>query len=186
MKALVIALLLCPFLNAHGQNIRHEEKRLLELINDLRANPQAFLQKTARPYLIDNAIDSVQNRYAASLLMELKKQKPLPSLHKNMILTNRAQAFAVDMGKTGSVGHYSKRLGDMSQRLVLVRSDIKGENCDYGHSDALDILMSLLIDEGVPSLGHRKNLLDPRFTRIGVAIEPHRKYTWNCVMDFAE
>jgi hypothetical protein len=42
--------------------------------------------------------------------------------------------------------------------------------------------MDLLIDEGVPSLGHRIILFKPH-TQIGVSIQPHKKYRWNAVLD---
>jgi uncharacterized protein YkwD len=46
--------------------------------------------------------------------------------------------------------------------------------------------MQLLIDDGIESLGHRKNILEPKYQWIGIAIEPHKTYRTNCVMDFAE
>jgi len=35
----------------------------------------------------------------------------------------------------------------------------------------------------VPSLGHRE-ILFTDFTKIGVSIQPHKKYGWNTVLDF--
>ena len=58
-----------------------------------------------------------------------------------------------------------------------------GECCDYGHNNALDIIMSLLIDEGISSLGHR-NICLSSYSKIGVAIQPHKLYGYNAVMDF--
>jgi uncharacterized protein YkwD len=58
------------------------------------------------------------------------------------------------------------------------------ENCDYGNNKAFDIVMSLLIDEDVPSLGHRENILDPEYKYVGTSIQPHKRYDWNCVIDF--
>jgi uncharacterized protein YkwD len=46
--------------------------------------------------------------------------------------------------------------------------------------------MALLIDDGIKSLGHRKNILNAGFHFVGIAIEPHKTYGTNCVMDFAE
>jgi hypothetical protein len=47
------------------------------------------------------------------------------------------------------------------------------------------IVASMLIDDGVPSRGHRQNLLDARFKVIGVAIGPHPSYGHMCVIDLA-
>lgn len=44
--------------------------------------------------------------------------------------------------------------------------------------------MNLLIDEGVKTLGHRKNILDPHAKVIGVSIQPHNLYKHICVIDY--
>jgi len=59
------------------------------------------------------------------------------------------------------------------------------ENCDYGSTEPLEIVMSLLIDDGIASLGHRKNILHPGLNYVGIAIEKHKTYGVNCVMDFS-
>jgi uncharacterized protein YkwD len=43
----------------------------------------------------------------------------------------------------------------------------------------------LLIDDGVSSRGHRKNLLNGAYHKIGVATGTHPEYGHLCVMDFA-
>jgi len=59
-----------------------------------------------------------------------------------------------------------------------------GENIYYGEFTAEEIVLQLLIDEGIEDLGHRKNILNPRFNSIGVSIKPHKSYVYNCVMSF--
>jgi len=91
-------------------------------------------------------------------------------------------------GKTGSIGHSSSDGTPFSQRVrkKAKAAGMIAENCDYGNQTALDSVIGLLIDDGIESLGHRKNILEPKFQWIGIAIEPHKKYGTNCVMDFAE
>jgi uncharacterized protein YkwD len=60
-----------------------------------------------------------------------------------------------------------------------------GENIDYGNTQARRIVISFLIDDGVLSRGHRKNILDKAFNFIGVAVGPHPTYRSMCVLDFA-
>jgi len=58
-----------------------------------------------------------------------------------------------------------------------------GECCAYGNSDPLRIVLQLLIDEGVPSLGHRYICLG-RYDVVGIATAPHTGYGSNTVLNF--
>ena len=181
--AFAFTLLLASF-QAISQTVYDEERELVKLTNKVRTQPQHFLNMTLKPYLLKKGIDTLNNRYAASLVTDLRKQSSAAPLIRSSYLTRKARLFAKDMGAMGAVGHSSKKLGNLSNRLRRYRNGYIGENCSYGYSNALDILMQLLIDEDVPSLGHRKNILNPKFSRVGVAIEGHKRYIWNCVMDF--
>ena len=59
------------------------------------------------------------------------------------------------------------------------------ENCGYGVYNGKDAVNQLLIDESVSNLGHRKNILNPKYTRIGVGINFHPKYEKVIVIDYA-
>lgn len=168
-----------------AQTVYDEEEKLVALVNEVRMHPQEFLNTTVKPYLLKSGIDTLSNKYAASLVTDLRMRSSTPPLTRVPYLTRKARAFAKDMGASGAVGHNSKRLGGLSKRLRKYQNKTIGENCSYGYSNSLDILMQLLIDEDVPSLGHRKNILNPKFHQIGVAIEGHKTYNWNCVIDFS-
>ena len=93
-----------------------------------------------------------------------------------------AKGHAIKSWETGHVGHdgFNERFKDVySSKYFTV-----AENCDYGNSKAMGVIMSLLIDEGIPSLGHRINILHEEMNSIGVSLQPHSEYRYNCVMDF--
>ena len=101
-------------------------------------------------------------------------------------LYKASKYHAKDSGKKGIVGHTSSDGTSFSDRLPKY---VKGwnriaENCSYGYNSAVDIVSQLLLDENVPSLGHRKSILNVELQYIGVSIQPHKKYRFNCVMDF--
>ena len=50
---------------------------------------------------------------------------------------------------------------------------------------SLHIVVSLLVDDGVPSRGHRHSILNGTFKVVGVAVGTHPKYRDMCTIDFA-
>lgn len=162
------------------------EPAVLSLLNQVRTRPQQFLKEQVEPYLDKNQL--TRNSYAKSLVKELKATKKMQALQLSKPLTEVARIHAQDMGKKDLTSHDSSN-GTPFHERVRNHSKAKGmiaENCSYGYDQALDIVMSLLIDDGIKSLGHRKNILEPNYKWVGIAIEPHQTYQINCVMDFAE
>lgn len=125
-----------------------------------------------------------KNRYVESLIATLKKREPALPLRPSPNLWGSAVSHAIISGFKGAYGH-----GGFDTRMLIFQpfsfGNITGENCDYGHKNGLDIALSLLIDKGVPSLGHRYNILNPDFSRIGGARFPHKTYEWNAVFNYA-
>ena len=57
------------------------------------------------------------------------------------------------------------------------------ENISFGWDDAKEIVLQLVIDDGVKNRCHRINLLGSQFDQIGVAVGLHSEYKWCCVID---
>ena len=51
-----------------------------------------------------------------------------------------------------------------------------GENCAYGRSNGIEIVMGLFVDDGVSSRGHRSNLVNGNFKFAGSFTGPHKDY----------
>jgi uncharacterized protein YkwD len=167
--------------------LTEEEKQTIMLVNLARLDGKKYLQTYFQQYKNTPyaEMSSSGNKYMVSLKADLDKAKNLPMLKPDVGLSKAAKYHAKDAGKNGIVGHTSSNGMTMSKRLPKY---VKGwnrlaENCSYGFSEATDIVGQLLLDEDVPSLGHRKSILDTKLEFIGVAIAPHTKYKFNCVMD---
>jgi uncharacterized protein YkwD len=120
-------------------------------------------------------------------ILELVNTTPTPVLSPCKGLTMAARDLAQDQGSTETTGHTGNDGSSMSTRIERYgRWDGSvAENISYGFNEARHIVIALLIDDNVPSRGHRKNLLDNTFNHVGITIGPHRRYRAMCVMDFA-
>jgi uncharacterized protein YkwD len=60
-----------------------------------------------------------------------------------------------------------------------------GENIAYGKEDAREIVLALIIDDGLRHRKHRKNIFNPAFGVVGIGIGAHSRYRTVCTIDFA-
>lgn len=63
---------------------------------------------------------------------------------------------------------------------------MSGKSIAYGPEYAEDMVRQLIIDDAVPTRGHRKMLFDTRWRHAGAACGDHRGYRRMCVIDFGE
>ncbi len=154
------------------------EKEVVRILNEARTDPPTFAKK----YLKGNSIAEAKECY-----MQMLSMKPLHPLLPSEQLTMSAIAHAIDMGRTGKVGHIGTNGSNLKTRVEdqCTWGGMISENCSYGHKNPLDIVLQLLIDRGVTDRGHRKNIFSKDAKYVGVSIQPHKKYIYNCVMDFA-
>lgn len=161
-----------------------EEKEVIRLVNEVRTQPAAFAKK----YLENRQREGA---YAKECYEELLAWAPQKALLPSKALSLAAKDHAQDMGVSGRTGHVSTK-GESATLRVQRYGTFTGryngpwENCSYGFDDPLAIVLQLLIDDGVPSRGHRKNIMQPAINYIGVSIQPHKSYRFNCVMDLAD
>ena len=138
----------------------------------------------------------------------LKKQKPVGKLTLSPGMSRAAAELVTYQSGNGKIGHVGSKITVIvnnipsvivdddktsRQRLdgfhgtVIPNKDGResvGENVQYGGLDARDIVIRLLIDDGVPGRGHRTSILDPNFCIVGVACGTHPTYGKMCVIPF--
>ncbi|MEP6676552.1 MAG: hypothetical protein ABJA78_15430 [Ferruginibacter sp.] len=147
-----------------------EEKNVIYILNMARMNPKLFCTAVVKKYT------GTRDSYVKSLIQTMNRMKPQGLIYPDSICYISAQCHAAISGSTGYAGH--DRSGD-----CLDKRHFNGECCDYGHDKAIDIVMALLIDENVESLGHRSICFSP-YKVMAVSIAPHTAWRYNAVLDF--
>ncbi|MEJ0067567.1 MAG: CAP domain-containing protein [Pseudomonadota bacterium] len=92
----------------------------------------------------------------------LRATPPLPALSVNPGLALAALDHVAWQGPRGEIGHGEAGGSSPSDRLIRrgVTKRAWGENISYG-ADGLQIVIDLIVDDGVASRGHRTNILNP-------------------------
>lgn len=178
--------------------LNNTEVEVVKEINLARTNPQkyaVFLKK----YLSFITGDKYQRPGECPLYLHegkkaveeaisiLESAQPLKALKASKGLSAAAKDHAQEQGKTGDTGHYGANGSQTADRVEKYGQWIGsvGENCTYGPDVPRDIVVDLIIDDGIADRGHRKNIFSDEYTAVGVAVVEHSKYGTVCVQDFA-
>lgn len=184
---------------ANADYLTNEEKNIVLYMNLIRLDGEKFYYTFLEDY-INNYNSKVKqyrnynelkiarnNSYYLSLLKHVKGVKNLPMFYPDEKLTALSRSHAIDLNRNNLESHDSSNGDKFSKRLSkYFANKAMSENIDFGFSNSLDIVCHLLLDCGVPSLGHRFNLLDQKYklNTVGISIQPHPSYSWCAVIDY--
>lgn len=111
----------------------------------------------------------------------LRSAKPLqPLTLSSGMCKGAADHCAEQIG--GAIGH-----GNPAKRMNRYGTWTAawGENISYGKNSARDIVLALIIDDGLPARKHRANIFASKFNYAGAAYGPHARFGSVCSIDFA-
>ena len=116
----------------------------------------------------------------------LRSAQPLPPLAFSRGMSRAAADHCADQAD-GAFGHEGKDRSHAGQRIARYGnfSGGWGENISYGKSSARDVVLALIIDDGLPGRKHRKNIFNPNFNYAGAAFGRHARFGTMCSTDFA-
>lgn len=116
----------------------------------------------------------------------LQSAQPLPALTVSRGMSRAAADHCADQAG-GGFGHEGRDRSHAGQRIARYGSFSGGwgENISYGKSSARDVVLALIIDDGLPARKHRKNIFNPSFNYAGAAFGRHARFGTMCSMDFA-
>ena len=152
-------------------------------LNLARENPGSYatLVAESRPlHMIEHG------RAVDEAVRFLKKARPLPPLTLSPGMSHAAADHCAEQigGQLGHDGNDRSSPGDRINRYGTW-SATWGENISYSRKTAREVVLALIIDDGVRGRGHRKNIFNPKFNVAGVAFGPHARYRTVCTIDFA-
>ena len=174
-------------------------KDLLSELNQCRSNPRKYSTKLSKtlsfykgkflerpdkpPMETREGLENVE-----SCIKYLKTIRPSPVLRWSSSLSQAAQSHVDDIGPLGLSTHTSSDGSDISARVCkfCVCTGSVGENISYGDTTAEDIVVGLLIDDGMLARGQRLNIMKKTHKFVGAGVGSHSVLQCMCVMVFAE
>ena len=200
---MVFLLSLIPALAQAGANhsaayFSRLEAELVQEMNLARRDPKVYagFLECMKPYYAGtlfkppNAIPTITEEGLSAVIEAICFLRSAPSaapLNLSRGMSLGARQHVKDQGPRGGRGHQGSDGSSVADRVNRYGTWQRtvGENISYGDETAREVIVSLIIDDGVASRGHRKNLFDPEFHIVGVACGDHAKYGIFCVIDYA-
>jgi uncharacterized protein YkwD len=163
---------------------------LLKEVNDLRRSPQSILPKLQSflgqyqgllRYRPDDVPVQTQEGSAAVLqaIEALQEERePLRTCAWNEALGSAAQAHCSELSNKDLESHTREANRALQSRVESYGkwSGTLVEITDYGSLSAVEVICSLLVDDGMPNREHRLSLLTPDLRFIGIGCSAHKDH----------
>lgn len=152
-------------------------------LNLARENPKLYATFAAE----SRPLHMIERGHAVDEAVRfLSKAHPLPPLTLSPGMCRAAADHCAEQvaGQLGHKGSDRSHGGDRISRYGSW-STTWGENISYSRKTAREVVLALIIDDGVKDRGHRKNIFNTKFNYAGAAFGPHARYRTVCTIDFA-
>ena len=178
------------------KSLKDLEKLKKEVINEtnrIRSNPKSYIP-ILESYIkyfdgnilekpdTDTGIETQEGAFAYQEAINfLKSQKPIEPLIYDEEVSKASQELSDLMGKTGNTedNNIEERISKYVDWDVAI-----SENIDFGGFTGEDVIINLLVDDGVEDRSHRSNLFNTKIKYFGVGTSFHKEYDICTVIDY--
>ncbi|MDR3177634.1 MAG: CAP domain-containing protein [Campylobacteraceae bacterium] len=175
------------------------EKDVILEMNKVRSNPKKYADLYIKPrlkYYNGNTysppdampIATSEGAKAAQECYDvLSKISSAQILLPSKGLWQAAKDHASDQSKSGKTGHDGSDGSTPFDRIKRYGTYAQaGENIAYKPNTAREIVVGLLIDDGVFPRGHRDNIMHKEYNYAAASVNSHKKYGVICVIEYAK
>jgi LysM repeat protein len=147
-------------------SMSNEEMEMVQEINLMRQNPAGYSQYI-KEYIVNlqknGDMGAIQS--ANELIGELEKTPKLSTLQPLQCIYIAARKHGEDQKRRGDTDHTGSDGSMPWDRVLRECPDLKdgNENLVGGPSDIRRAVILLLVDDGIPTRGHRRTLLNPEW-----------------------
>ena len=158
------------------------ENEILEEINFARTKPAEYAKmlEGMKQYYDGNTFklpERISSRTIEGIkslneaIEVLKVLKPLEPVAINCSAVRASRDQLGDLQKSGAFTHFGSDGSSPQERLkkYLSGTFYSSENLSRNTKTVRDIIRIMILDDGLPSRQHRKNLLDSRFKFVGIS-----------------
>ena len=175
------------------------EQDIFNCHNDIRTNPFSYISKLKDliPYFKDkiyhHPLEDAITTYEGTEAIEeatqyLKSLKPMRSLKYSEEISKACRDHITDIGSKGLTGHIGSDGSNITDRLekYCEWDGIVAENLDFGFKEASNIVMNMIMDDGVKERCQRRNIFSREFNYIGIGVGPHKIFGIGVVVGYAK
>jgi len=173
------------------------KKEVIIETNRIRTNPKAYIPILERylenfdDYILtrpdkNECIETQEGPRAYKEAIEfLKNQKPIKEIEFDEEASKVAEEYAKILSNSGEEdnGEDEHHIEERVDKYLEYDYAIS-ENIDFGGSTGVEVIVNLLVDDGVKLRTHRENLFSNKFQYYGVAVVTHPEYDYCTVIDY--
>ncbi|MBN4072976.1 hypothetical protein JYT74_02935 [Crocinitomix catalasitica] len=175
---------------AKADYMTEQEKRMVFEINFVRKHPRIY-SKIISKYLSEKSNSKGGLNYdtykaGLELIDELDTMESLNVLIPKKCIYDAAKIHGLDCKGRGFFSHTGSDKSDPWDRITKQCSDFKtgNENASAGSGNSRDRVISLLLDDGISSRGHRYNIINKKWVYVGCFRYEDPKYGYYWVQNF--